>query len=308
MIIGVFVGIVYGVVTRVVFGETATLASITYLFLIPTILGIIPLIFAGDEQLRSYRNIIFIPWITIATFFLTTVLAGLEEFLCLLVLAGPFFILGTVGALIVRLLLLHREKNKFMALMALPFLIIPAEEAINSPSEIYSVSNEVIIAAPPAKVWGNIVNVPTINESEFDKGFFNYIGIPRPLSAEVDKQEIGGTRIGNFEGGLRFVETLNTYEPNEKVSFSIVVDPASVSPRVFDQHVLNGNYFSFIDASYEIKDVESGQAVLTLTSRYRLRSKVNFYGKWWGDLILGDFQQRLLNVIRNRSESAQIIK
>lgn len=303
LLIGVLIGIIYGVVTRVVFGERATLASITYLFLIPTILGIIPMIFANDDQLRSYRNIIFIPWVTTATFFLTTLLVGLEEFLCLLVLAAPFFILGTIGAFIVRLVMLHRQKNKFMAIIFLPFLLSPFEEAIKSPSEIYTVSDEIVINASREDVWKNIINVADINKDEFTPGFFNYIGIPRPLNAVVDKQEVGGTRIGNFDGGLKFVEKLTVFEPNERVSFSIDVDPASVSSRVFDQHVLNGNYFSFIDATYDVIDDGGEQTRLRLTSRYRLTSKVNFYGKWWGEQILGDFQERLLSVMKKRAEA-----
>lgn len=304
LILGVLIGIAYGIVTRVVFGERATLASITYLFLIPVILGIVPLVFANEVQIRSYRNIIFIPWITIATFFLTTVLVGMEEFLCLLVLAGPFFILGTIGALIVRLIILHRRSNnKTLAVMILPFLLSPMEEAIKSPSELYKVESEVVIAASPGTVWNNIVEVPPIREDEFTPGIFNRLGIPRPLSAVVSAKEKGATRIGSFDGGLRFVETLSDFKPHERVSFSIVVDPASVSPRVFDQHVLNGNYFTFVEAAYELSPTSTGEVRLKLSSSYRLTSKVNFYGKFWGDMILKDFQDRLLTVIENRCET-----
>ncbi len=304
LVLGILIGAVYGIVTRVVFGERATLASITYLFLIPAILGVVPLVFANDSQVRSYRNIIFIPWITIATFFLTTVLVGLEEFLCLMILAGPFFILGTIGALIVRLVILHRRNNKLLAVMVLPFLISPAEEAFTSPSEIYSVGSTVMITASPETVWENLIEVPTIRDDEYTPGLFNRLGIPRPLSADVSAKEKGATRIGSFDGGLRFVETLKEFKPHERVSFSIVVDPDTVGPRVFDQHVLNGNYFTFIDAGYDIADAGNGHVRLTLTSRYQLTSKVNFYGKFWGDMILKDFQDRLLKVIEKRSEAS----
>ncbi len=296
------IGATYGIITRVVFGERATLASITYLFLIPAILGIVPLVFAGDDQIRSYRNIIFIPWITITTFFLTTVLVGMEEFLCLLVLGGPFFILGTIGALIVRLIMIRQKKNKLLALMFLPFLLSPVEEQFKSPSEIYRVESEVIVSASRNTVWENIVEVREIRTDEYSPGVFNWLGIPRPMSATVSGKEKGATRIGSFDGGLRFVETLNEYEPGRRVSFSIVVDPASVGQRVFDQHVLNGNYFTFVDASYDLAETADGQVRLKLTSSYQLTSKVNFYGKFWGDMILKDFQDRLLKVVKERCD------
>ena len=112
LITGIIIGISYGLVTRLVFGQKATLASVTYLIIIPAILGIIPLMFADNDKLKSYRNIIFIPWLTVFTFFLTMFLLGIEDFICLLILAGPFFILGTVGALIYRIIQINKQKRK----------------------------------------------------------------------------------------------------------------------------------------------------------------------------------------------------
>ena len=132
LIIGIVLGIVYGLFTRLVFGQKATLASVTFLFIIPAILGIIPLMFADNEKLKSYRKIIFIPWLTVASFFLTMFLFGLEDILCLFILATPFFILGTIGALIYRIFQINKRKRKgkLFTLLLLPFLLAPIEEYI----------------------------------------------------------------------------------------------------------------------------------------------------------------------------------
>lgn len=307
LLIGVSIGVLYGLITRVVFDEKATLASVTYLFVIPTVLGIVPLVFANNEQLKSYKNIIFIPWLTTATFFLTMFLIGLEEFICLLVLAGPFFILGTIGAFIYRLVQLNKEKRKgkLLSLLIIPFLLSPLEQAINSPSSIYQIENEVVISSTSENIWSNIIEVKPIGEEEYESGFFNRIGIPRPISAEVDKKEVGGQRIGNFEGGLEFKERISEYDLHNSVSFSISVTSESIRQNVFDQHVLNGNYFNFVDATYELKELENGNVLLKLSSNYQLTSKINLYGKFWGDIILGDFQERLLSVIAKRSETKE---
>ena len=307
LIIGIVIGIAYGLVTRLVFGERATLASITYLFIFPTILGIFPLIFADNDQLKSYKNIIFIPWLTVATYFLTMFLVGIEEFICLLILAGHFFILGTIGAFIYRLVQINKQKNKgkILTLIFIPFLFAPIEEYIKSPSATFKIESDVIISAKPGTIWNNIVEVKTIQENEYNSGFFNDIGIPRPIRATVDRKEIGGQRIGSFEGGLKFVETITQYEPKKIVSFDITVDPKSVRPNVFDQHVLNGNYFTFVDATYELTPLSNGQVNLKLSSNYQLTSTINFYGKFWGDIILKDFQDRLLYVIEKRCETEE---
>ncbi|MFZ1634969.1 MAG: hypothetical protein WAT43_13895 [Chitinophagales bacterium] len=304
LIIGIALGIAYGLVARLVFGQSATLASVTYLFIVPTILGIIPLMFADNNKLKSYRNIIFIPWLTVVTFFLTMFLFGIEDFICLLVLAAPFFILGTVGALIFRIVQINKQKRKgkLLTIVLLPFIFAPIEEYINNPSDTFYVKSEVVIDANAQLIWDNIVEVKTINQTEYNKGIFNSIGIPRPISAEVDKKEVGGQRIGNFEGGLKFIETITEFNENKKVAFDIKIDPTTVSQKVFDQHILKGNYFTFVDATYELTDLKNGQVKLTLSSSYQLTSKINFYGKFWGNLILKDFQDRLLNVIEDRCE------
>ncbi|HRB00300.1 MAG TPA: hypothetical protein PK294_07685 [Ignavibacteria bacterium] len=302
LIIGIVLGIAYGLFTRLVFGQKATLATVTYLFIVPTILGFIPLIFADNEKLKSYRNIIFIPLLTVSTFFLTMFLIGLEDFLCLFILAAPFFILGTIGAFIYRLVQINRQKNKgkLLTIILIPFLFAPVEEYLKSPSAIFEIESEVIISAAPEMIWNNIVEVRTIRENEYSSGFFNDIGIPRPISANVDRKEIGGQRTGNFEGGLKFFETITKYEPDKIISFDIRIDPKSVRPNVFDQHVLSGNYFTFVNATYELTPLSNGQVKLKLLSNYQLTSTINFYGKFWGDLILRDFQDRLLEVIEKR--------
>ena len=92
---------------------------------------------------------------------------------------------------------------------------------------------------------------------------------------------------------------------NKKISFDIKIDPTTVRQKVFDQHVLNGNYFTFVDATYTLTELKNEQVKLTLSSSYQLTSTINFYGKFWGDIILTDFQDRLLNVIETRCETKE---
>ncbi len=304
--LGVLIGVAYGLITRLVWGQQMALASLTYLFLIPTVLGVIPLIFANEAQVRSYLYIIFIPWLTVLSFFLTMWMLRIESLICLIILGAPFFVLGTVGGLIFRLVILHQRSKKnvlpAIAFLLLPVLIAPLEHAVNSPSEVYSVTSEVVINAAPGDVWQNIVRVPEISRAEYRSGVFNSLGIPRPIEAQLTAEQPGALRKGRFEGGLTFTEHIIDWQPHRKVTFDIVVDADTIADRVFDQHVLKGNYFNFIDAGYEIERVNETQVRLRLTSQYRLTSKVNFYGKFWGDIILADFQDRLLDVIKRRCD------
>lgn len=305
LIIGVVLGVVYGFIARFIFGERSTLPSITFFFCVPAVLGIIPLLFADDDKLKSYTNIIFIPWLTLLMFFWSLYSTKFEGFLCLLIMAAPYFAVATIAAFIFRVVRINRQKKKgkLLTLVLIPFLLGPVEEYIERPSATYTVRSEVIISATPETIWSNIVEVSTIRDNEYNAGVLNELGIPRPIGATVDKMDVGGQRIGRFEGGLRFVETITRYEPNSFISFDITVDPNTVRPIVFDQHVLNGNYFSFVDASYELVPISNGQVRLILSSKYQLTSTINYYGKIWGDIILEDFQDRLLDVIAKRCEA-----
>lgn len=302
--IGIILGIAYGFAARYILGEEEILASISFLFLVPILLGMIPLMFADPDKLTSYRNLIFIPWLTVISFFLTLWLVGLEDFLCLFILAAPFLLLGTLGAFVYQLVQINKRKKSqhLIPILVLPFLLAPVEQLIYSPSRTYEVSNEILIPASPAWVWEHIVEVKPISEEEYDAGFFNWAGIPRPLRAEVDRKALGGHRTGFFDEGLRFEETITVYQLHEKIAFEIAVNPESIRQRVFDQHVLKGNYFSFVEAEYTLKPSGENQTLLRLSSRYQLTSKINFYGRWWGNWILGDFQERLLQVIAHRCE------
>ncbi|MBV9216324.1 MAG: hypothetical protein JO053_09115 [Acidobacteria bacterium] len=306
LIAGVAIGIVYGLVTRIVWGQQMALATLTYLFVIPTVLGIIPLIFSSEAQVRSYLFCIFVPWLTILSALLTLVLVHLEGVICLAILGAPFFILGTVGALVYRLIRIHINNKKNLlpsiALILTPALLAPVENLIISPSDVYSDSSEIVINSPAERVWQNIIRVAPIQDREYRTGFFNYLGVPRPVEAELFGEGPGALRKGHFEGGLLFVEHIREWQPGRRVSFDIEVDPNTVADRVFDQHVLKGNYFRFIDAAYDIEPISDTQVRLRLTSRYRLTSKVNFYGKLWGDIFLRDFQDRLLEVIKERTD------
>jgi len=144
--------------------------------------------------------------------------------------------------------------------------------------------------------------VKAIRPEEYKKGFFNYAGIPRPLYAELDRDTVGATRIGHFEGGLTFKETVTTWERNKSVGFTIAIIPSSIRQTVFDQHILKGNHFVFLNASYDLEPMGAQQTKLTLSSTYRLDTHINGYSSFWGQRLLTDFQERLLAVIKNRCD------
>ncbi|UPT67223.1 MAG: hypothetical protein M0D57_00540 [Sphingobacteriales bacterium JAD_PAG50586_3] len=200
LLTGILIGSVYGFICRLVFEswlQESGLATITFMFFVPTVLGIVPLVFATNNQLRSFSRVIAVPFLTIITAFLMMALTEIEGIICFLIMGVPFFVVAWLAALAYRAHRLNKESNKgdkkVLSLLLVPFLIAPLEQAIHTPSQIYKVKSEVVIDAPAAFIWQNIIRVDKIKDEEYTPGVFNYLGIPRPIQAELDGEGLGAS-------------------------------------------------------------------------------------------------------------------
>lgn len=307
---GIIIGALYALILRLVFNVELfsgafNLFSVTFIWITPIIIGLIPLFYANKEQLNSWQYRISSPVWTVAVFFTLCFLTRIEDLICLWVVLIPY-ILGAITVGLIAGEIIERIKNKkntLYSVIILPFIISPIEQQFKSPTNNYTVVTKTIINAGPETIWKNIIRVKQIDESEYTKGFFNYAGIPRPLYAELDKDTLGATRIGHFEGGLKFVEKVKTWNRNRYIAFDISVVPSSIRQTVFDQHILGGDHFKFLNASYHLKQLPDGKTELTLSSSYRLFTKINAYAAFCGSQLLSDFQERLLQVIKNRCDN-----
>jgi hypothetical protein len=306
---GIIVGAVYALTLRLVFNikeldGAFSLFSITFIWVTPIVIGLIPLFYANREQLKRWGYRIFSPVWTVVVFFLLCFLTRIEDLICLWVILIPYML----GALTVGLIageIIQRVKTKrgtLYSIILLPFVISPIEQQFKIPTNTYSVVTSVTIKASPQTIWDNIIRVKQIDENEYTKGFFNYTGIPRPLYAELDKDTLGAIRIGHFEGGLRFEEKVTKWDRNKHIAFDITVIPSSIRQTVFDQHILRGKNFKFLNASYNLKPQQNGQTELILISSYELTTNINSYASFCGNQLLTDFQKRLLKVIKTRCD------
>ncbi len=310
---GILAGVFYGLIVRLVLGFTGefrlgSLFSLSFVWIVPVVVGLLPMILAREAQRRSWRYRVAGPALAIGLFFTTALVFRIEDLLCILVISLPFIagaiIASALGVFIYRKVRDYRaqRKGRLYSLMALPLLLAAVEDRLPVPSDEWTVRTAIVVHAPASEVWEHIVRVEPIAEKEYAKGVLNYAGIPRPLYAELDSDTLGGIRIGHFEGGLRFIEKVSTWERNRKFAIDIAVDSTSIRRTVFDQHILKGRSFAFVRAGYEIHPLDNGTVELVLTSTYRLHTTINAYGAWWGNIMLADFQNRLLDVIKQRCE------
>jgi hypothetical protein len=114
---------------------------------------------------------------------------------------------------------------------------------------------------------------------------------------------VGGVRHATFERGVRFVETVTTWEPDRRLAFSIEADPATIPAVALDEHVtVGGPFFDVLNGEYRIEPLSPGRVRLHLRSTHRLSTRFNAYSGLWTDFILSDVQTAILEVLKRRCE------
>lgn len=282
--------------------------SIAYIFALPLVLGAIPVLFSTREQLKSYTSFLVLPVISVFTFFCLSMLAGLEGLICLVVIVGPFVVLGAIGAFVFRMmkLRLSDKQTPLYTSLLLPLLVLLIESCFPAIDQYHEITTSTIITANRADIWQNVKNVKNIAATEIQPHFVHAIGVPKPLDGRLDREGAGAVRHISWEKGIRFREAIKHWEEGRSFDYDIEVDPGSIPPTTLDEHVMiGGKYFDVVEGGYAIDSIAHQQFRVSLRCKYRVTTNLNAYSKWWADYILDDFNEMILEVIKQRSEKAR---
>jgi len=316
-IAGGAVGLLYGLLARLLFDHkqvawlktTFAAMSIAFLFLVPLALGTLVVWLASLPGRRSVAYWILAPWVPCLAFLVAVIALAWEGWICVVMAAPIFLVMASLGGAAVGLLGHYqaRARNGAAAALALlPFLVSPLEQRLGVREERRDVTTAVEIAASPEAVWRQVIRVPEIRPEEEPRGFFQAIGIPRPLEASLDREGPGGVRQARFVGGIRFVEAIDEWDPPHALGFHVAVDALSIGPRLLDRHVLvGGEYFDVEHGRFVIEPLGPARVRLVLTSRHRLDTHLNGYAGLWTDAVMRDLQLGICRVIKGRSERSK---
>ena len=179
----------------------------------------------------------------------------------------------------------------------------PLEKLIDVIPANYTAYTFIDIEAPKESIWEHVLRVKEISEAEDRGTLTNFLGFPRPVKAELDTGAVGGSRKAIFSRGLVFDEVVTEYKHQQKMSFTIDADPYKIPSTAMDEHVvIGGNYFDVLDGTYELQPLGNGRYRLHLYSHFEMKTTFNFYAGWWGDWIMSDIQNNILQVIKTRCE------
>ena len=311
---GAAIGTIYGIVVRVLYGlhvidTYLAVMSLAFLLVMPFVGGFLSVYFVERHQKQSVAVWLLLPWLTVLGGAVAMILSLLEGWICIIMYVPIGLILSTLGGLTAGLIARHRRLKRAgdiatACILLLPFVLSPIESTFLKSQEIRTVENVVDVQASPAKVWEQIKTVPPIRKDELEPSWGRRIGFPDPIAATLSHEGVGGVRQASFAGGVLFTETVDVWEPERRLSFSIHPETAQIPNTTLDEHVtVGGPYFDVLRGEYRIEPLENGITRLHLTSWQRISTDFNWYAHLWTDAIMSDLQRTILQVVKKRAEA-----
>jgi hypothetical protein len=306
------IGGMYGITLRILASlnmDALRVMSIGFILFMPFALGCIAVYIAEVRRPQRVRTWIWLPWLSLLAALGGILVTVLEGFICIAMFLPIGMLLasigGMVGGLAARFVKSRRARSLTMAcVLVLPFLTGPWEKHVFYEWESRRVDNVIDIQASPEVVWRNIERVRAIRRDELPSTWAHAIGFPDPIEATLSHEGVGGVRNATFVGNLVFQETIDVWEPGQRLAFTIATDADKIPPTTLDEHVrIGGPYFDVLRGEYRLEKVSKNVTRLHLSSQHRLSTDFNWYAHLWTDAIMSDLQKRILLVVQHRCQA-----
>ncbi|MBU0557640.1 MAG: hypothetical protein KKD64_09480 [Alphaproteobacteria bacterium] len=190
-----------------------------------------------------------------------------------------------------------------VAWLSIPLLMVTWDATMPTHWQTRSVVREVVIDANREDIWPLLLRVPNISRGEGVANFTqDILGVPRPTHADLVARADRLVRIAHWGEDLSFEEAIIVKKPGELLSWQFVFPNKSVQYHT-DNHISpNGPLLKIDSGRYELLALRNGRSLLRLTTEYEMRTRLGVYLGWWGERLLGDVQDNVLAVIKDRAE------
>ncbi len=310
----------YGLIVRLLFGfmeDFMGIMSITFLVLVPVFIGFLTVILI--PKVSNGAAAFFLPWLTSFVILFITIALSIEGAICWIMVFPFFAVLAGIGGSIAYSIKKRKARNKDLdktdwgkpntlnvsALFFVPALLGYLEgERTLVPVE-YTITKQIAIAAPPAEVWKQLTHINELKASERQSSFSTVMGFPRHLRTVADTFALGGTRFAVYEKGLYFKETISEYVPGKRMALDIKTDPDNIPPTVMDEHILiGGKHLDILKDEYNLEQLPDGGSQLSLSSRFRINTPLNWYAGLWATYLMSDILEGELELVKARAIEA----
>jgi hypothetical protein len=284
--------------------DFGTLASVSYIFGLPLMLGLL-VVFWGPDTRRRHSVGHSLMAACIVVLFLTLTQNHPSGFS--LAMIAPFALMTTLGSLTGHVLAGFLRRFSWMSPAVGALLVLSVgtiEYVMPKPQRIGSVTSTIVVDAERQSVWANMVRVPEIQPEENRDDLIGLFGIPRPVSAHVDTPGIGGIRHITWGQGVHLREHITWYRHHKGFDFRVSVDKPSLRAAGVDTTMFVGSdAFDVPSGSYRLRPKGRDRWEVALTCDYRINSTAAFYGEWYARFFLREFNTNILHIIKARSEA-----
>lgn len=234
-------------------------------------------------------------------------LIAIEGVICLLMAAPLAVPLGILGAVIGQVFARSaRVGAGSITALALALPILTAVEAwLPAPLVEREVRTTIVVHAPPAAIWPNIVGFA---ELDAPPAWIYDLGVAYPLRARIEGEGVGAVRHCEFTTGA-FVEPITAWEPGRRLAFDVVAQPAPMHELSPYRHVhpphLDG-YFRSRRGEFRLRDLGDGRTELSGSTWYTLNLAPTTYWALWTDALIHGIHRRALGHVARLSERGAV--
>lgn len=266
---------------------------------LPFCMGLLSTLIYGCRQRRSLAACLAVATasVTLAGALIFAVM--IEGAVCLAMawpLAAPLAWMGAaVGYLLQRRVL----PEALACVLALPLLMAadwPARRA-------EPVTTRVVIDAPAAKVWGNVVSFA---ELPAPRHWLFKLGFAYPVRATIEGRGPGAIRRCTFSTG-DFVEPIEVWDEPRLLRFGVTAQPAPMRETFLFGSGSVPHLDGFLVSErgeFRLTALPNGRTLLEGTTWYRHRMEPDAYWRPWSDFIIHRIHERVLDHIKSLSEAA----
>jgi uncharacterized membrane protein YhaH (DUF805 family) len=181
-------------------------------------------------------------------------------------------------------------------ILAVAWPLLMASESRPAAPELRAVTTSIVIAAPPEKVWQNVIDFPELPPPS--KLIFA-LGVAYPQRARLEGRGVGAVRYCEFSTGP-FVEPITVWDPPRRLAFDVASQPyplREISPyRVVDAPHLDG-FLQSRRGEFLLRPTEDGGTEVVGTTWYEVHIFPQAYWQLYADAIIHAIHERVLEHI-----------
>lgn len=306
-------GVTVGLALRLIFsgkaGDAYAPMMQSFIYASPVLIAVVTVYIAERQARRSWSYYFFMPALANILFVLGTLAILIEGWICAILIVPLFAVAGGLAGLAMGAVCRATRwpRQTIVGCVAvLPLITGGLEQRLALPHRVRVAEREILVAAPSAAVWRELVDVHQIRPDEIGDAWLYRIGVPMPIEGASDTRDGKHLRHISMGKGIRFDQVATEWRENESVSWRYRFSDDSFPAGALDDHVrIGGHYFDLGETQYSL--LASGDGTrLRVRMHYRVSTGFNWYAGPLADLLVGNFEETVLRFYARRAELAKL--